>query len=91
MEVNPALVMDIIKASCVLHNMLQAESTPAQIQSLSNEIAGRSITGLDDLRPVGNRAGTDTLAIRGKFKEFFSNTAHLPWQEAHVMRGITAD
>ena len=92
MEVNPPLVVDIIKASCVLHNMLQADSTPAQIRSLSTENVGRSITGLNDLRQVGNRDGTNTLTIHGKFKSFFSNTASLPWQEAHVTRGFfTAD
>lgn len=87
MEVNEERVVDIIKASCVLHNMLQAETTPAQTSVLTQEVEGLTINGIGDLRPTGNRAGHEALQVREKFKTFFNQIAPLTWQEAHVTRG----
>ena len=40
-EIKADLVVDVIKASCVLHNLMQLDSTPAQITSLTHEVHGR--------------------------------------------------
>lgn len=87
MEVRPEVVVSIIKATCALHNMLQAASTPAQIRHLTQETTGLPVAGLRQLIPTGNRGGAEALRIREQFTDYFNVTAPLEWQEAHVTRG----
>lgn len=87
MEVAPELVVGIIKATTVLHNLLQAASTPAQIRVLAQETIDEPVAGLGELIPTGNRAGREALRIREIFTDFFNVTAPLDWQEGHVTRG----
>lgn len=86
--VRPEWVKKIVKATCVLHNMMQAESTPSEISSLVEETRGTPIDGLEDLNGIGNRAGNQAMEIRQKFKMYFNDIAPLAWQEAHVNRGM---
>ena len=59
--------------------MMQAESIPAQITTLTEEVEGVSIEGLEDIRGTGNRAEVEAIEIHGKFKSFFNNTAPVEW------------
>ena len=71
-EIKADLVVDVIKASCVLHNLMQLESTPAQVTTLTHEVRSRSIDGMDALRPTGNRAGLEALKLHSPMASDFS-------------------
>lgn len=85
--VRPAWVDAIVKATCVLHNMLQNSSTPAQITSLIGESENAEMHGLAPLQAAGNRAGQSAIAVRDTFMDYFVNVAPLTWQVGHVNRG----
>ena len=57
MEVSPDLAVDIVKTVCVLHNFLQAQSTPTEMTSLLNDMPDISVEGLQDIQGKGNRSG----------------------------------
>ena len=88
MTVRPQWVNDIVKATCVLHNMLQANTTPAEVTTLLQEAETMTNDGLQGIARRGNRAGRDAIAIRNIFKEYFVSVAPVPWQHAHVNRGV---
>lgn len=88
MAVRPEMVQDIVKATCVLHNFLQAQTTPAQVTTLLQESEDESNAGLQDVTGAGNRAGKDALDVRNAFMDYFVNIAPVQWQEAHVNRGV---
>jgi hypothetical protein len=44
--------------------------------------------GLENIARAGNRAGPDAIAMRNTFAEYFAHVAPVPWQEAHVNRGV---
>ena len=88
LAVRPEWVTEIIKATCVLHNVLQAQSTPAQVTTLIKETGDTCPDGLQDFTLGGNRAGRDALKVRNIFKEYFSDRGSVPWQLKHVQRGI---
>lgn len=88
LAIHPDKVNGIVKAACVLHNMLQLDTTPAQVISTLREVEEIDINGMQDMVRVGNRAGDEPIRIRNIFKEYFSRVAPLPWQDAHVRRGI---
>lgn len=88
LAVRPQWVNSIVKATCVLHNFLQGQTTPAQVTTLLQESESVNIEGLQDLTAAGNRAARDALTIRNTFMDFFVDVSPVPWQNAHVNRGI---
>ena len=87
LAVRPQWVNSIVKATCVLHNFLQLQTTPSQVTTLLQEAETANIEGLHDLTATGNRAARDVVTIRNNFMEFFTDVSHVPWQDAHVNRG----
>lgn len=87
----PDWVTAIVKATCVLHNFVQGQTTPAQVTTLLQETAGVNNAGLQDVTGAGNRAGRDALDIRNAFMNYFVNYSPVQWQEDHVNRGIFAE
>lgn len=88
LAVGPELVTSIVKSTCVLHNFLQGQTTPAQITQLLYETDNSHINALQNAAATGNRAGLDAMAIRNIFVEYFANVSPVSWQEEHVNRGI---
>lgn len=84
--VAPKLVTKIVKATCVLHNLLQSQSTPAQIVTLLED-ADRESHGMRNLKRSGNRGSKNAEEIRDKFMDYFLNDNVLEWQHDHVTRG----
>jgi hypothetical protein len=76
----------VVKATLVLHNFLQVQTTPAQVTSLLQEVKGKRILGLQDLHGTGNRAAVTAAEVRGKFAQHFVEQP-LPWQRNYVQRG----
>ena len=79
--------MDVIKATCILHNLIQKETTPAQALRLTRKAEELPIGGMDAVEAVdrpANRGGVKALRIYEIFKNYM---APLDWQEAHVTRG----
>lgn len=88
LNVRPEWVNEIIKATCVLHNFLQSQSTPAQVTNLLQEAEDITAEGFEDLAGSGNRGGKDAITIRNMFMEYFVDYAPVSWQIAHVNRGV---
>lgn len=87
-SVKPCTAKSIVKATCVLHNMLQSQSTPAQIQALQQEYDEMTeCSGLQNIAAVGNRAGEDAISIREVFVDYFANVHQLHWQNDYIQRG----
>lgn len=90
--VNPKRVNALVKAACVLHNMLQGQSTQAELQILQNETPTiANVEGMRPIRRIGGRAGNDALAVREVYKDFFVQDASVPWQQQHIRRGFFQD
>ena len=87
MAVCPDKVNCIVKASCLLHNMIQTSTTPAEITSLleNNE---ENMEGLQNFNPCGYRGTDDAICTRNKFKQYFVDINPLTWQNEHVRRGL---
>lgn len=62
--------------------MIQEETT------LLNDSQEVAMDGLQSMANVGNRAGLEPLRIRNTFMDYFCNVAPIPWQDAHVRRGM---
>ncbi len=86
--VRPHWVNSIVKATCVLHNFLQHHTTPTQVTTLLQEAQTVNMEGLQELASMGNRAARGAVTIRNNFMNFFVNVSPVPWQNAHVSRGI---
>lgn len=86
-DVRPTVARDIVKATLVLHNLLQVHTTPAQVTSLLQEVAGVPIEGLHSIQHTGNRAAGEAVQVRNSYIEYFCNVQPLPWQSRHVLRG----
>ena len=78
-------VVKIIKATTVLHNMLQSESTP---NSEPGDLDGIHADGLKDLRGHGTRGTKEASQIRDAFMHYFVANP-LSWQNDYVRRGLT--
>ena len=74
----PALLSKVVKACCILHNIIQTESTPAKIKYVRDR-ARRETTSFHDLRPVAHRMRRDALATRDAYATYFTDIASLPW------------
>ena len=85
--VKPDTVNKIVKATCLLHNMLQANTTPAEATTLLEQEVGGA-EGLEDLPGLAHRSTDEALATRDQFREYFVNINPLTWQNEHVRRGL---
>ena len=86
--VNPEHVNEIVKATCVLHNMLGRQTTAVQIHSMLQDAP--DLTHAEGIRPlpgVGYRAGREAIAVRDAYKDFFVQDESVPWQHTYVRRG----
>ena len=77
-----------LPGTCVLHNMLQESSTPAELTVLLESHDVNVVHGLQDLPAQGYRGTDEALRIREKFKRYFIEINPLTWQNAHVRRGL---
>jgi len=94
-EQRPDTVDDIVKATCVLHNMLQRETTSSRndnnacqgITATSSDTRVDDLStdstagGLQTLQRIGCRASVSAFAVRNKYRDFFtSEQGAVPWQ-----------
>ena len=78
-----------MKATVVLHNLIQNASTPAEITVLVDETHMQAPL-LQNLQHSGYRGAGEAMAVRDKIKEYV-NTYKLPWQDTYLDRGVTAE
>ena len=78
----PENVDAVVKATCVLHNMLQKRGTPVPRPPQPTDEIYRIDDGiLRQLERVGHRQKKDALGVRNAFKDYFmSNAGAVPWQ-----------
>ena len=89
--VSPETTKDIVKAAIVLHNMLQRQTTPAQIANLLEDYNQDEVEGLCSLNGTGNRGSTQAIDVRNNFKDYFTHVNLVQWQTNHVRRGYFGD
>eukprot|EP00745_Piridium_sociabile_P020718 TRINITY_DN31992_c0_g1_i2.p1 TRINITY_DN31992_c0_g1~~TRINITY_DN31992_c0_g1_i2.p1 ORF type:complete len:231 (-),score=39.29 TRINITY_DN31992_c0_g1_i2:418-1110(-) len=87
MAVAPQLANDIVKATIVLHNLLQRQTTPAEVTALLHEVEDIDVAALQDLENVGGRQALEHIRVRDAYMNYFCNIAPLQWQEKHAERG----
>lgn len=84
----------VIKATCVLHNFLQQNTTgiPGMDAVSSDESENPGSGMFQELRNQGrrhNNATIEAFSVREKFKEYFlSPTGQVEWQRNVVRRGL---
>lgn len=89
--VKPSAVNKIVMATCVLHNMIQNETTAAQATTILQQQRGGQDQNLHNLTGIGNRASADAIRIRNAFKDYFVQSSPLSWQTNYVRRGLFAE
>ena len=80
----PEKVKSVVKATVVLHILIQNASTPAEITALVDETHIQAPL-LQNLQHSGYRGAREAMAFRDKIKEYV-NTYKLPWQDMHLLR-----
>ncbi|XP_064630944.1 uncharacterized protein LOC135489494 [Lineus longissimus] len=81
---DPNNVDSVVRASCILHNMMQTDSHPQGAPACPPIEQGGDITDgiLRDLDDNGGRSGADAMDIRDRFKEYFSSPqGSVSWQD----------
>jgi hypothetical protein len=78
----PENVDAVVKATCVLHNMLQKRGTNVPPPPHPNAQTERIDDGiLQEIERVGHRQKKDALVVREAFKDYFmSNAGAVAWQ-----------
>ena len=76
-----------VKATCCLHNMLQRETTMAQINKMLQDNEQHPPEGMGNLLGTGNRFSRDADSVRKSFTDYFVDCNALTWQNQHIMRG----
>ena len=82
----PTNVDKVVKATCVLHNMLQMHGVPVPPPPQAPDLHVNPGEDLHDgilreIERVGGRPPIDAIAIRDTFKRYFvSNAGSVPWQ-----------
>ena len=82
--VKPDTVNDIVKACCVLHNMVQRTSDTPDVTSKHSP----NRNALIPLQHIGNRPAEESFDVRDKFKTYLAHHP-LSWQNAYLDRGLT--
>ena len=84
LQILPAHVDKVIKATCLLHNFViktKRENNQSTSVMPSNH---HHPTGLQNFRSRGNRAAQDAAAVRDSFRDYFSSEAGaVSWQREH--------
>lgn len=80
------LMTEIVKTACVLHNMCTSEREMRRANA--GEVRVDPI--YQALGRVPLRASRNAAEVRESFKEYFVHAAPVPWQTAHVNRGLRA-
>ena len=80
----------VVLASCVIHNFLQARSTPLPIPVLGAQDAmvDPQPQGWDALERYGYRAGHEAMEVREQYKWYFNDHKVLHYQEHYLQRGL---
>lgn len=86
MGVKEETVKKIIHATCLLHNMLQKETTPATAVDVADDYID-SVEGVRALRHFGTRATNEAVDIRKNFTKYFVEH-QLPWEPGYLQRGL---
>jgi hypothetical protein len=85
----PENVDAVVKATCVLHNMLQKRGTPVSQPPQPTYETDRIDAGiLREFESVGHRQKKDALGrVRDAFKDYFmSGAGAVPWQHQLCLR-----
>lgn len=83
-EIKVESVIDVVKASCVLHNYLRKYSVA---HSEVEEIEDMPEDQLLPLHPSNARSTQKAFEIRQKFTNYFNTAGAVPWQRESVARG----
>lgn len=88
-DLHPKNVEKIIKASCMLHNVLQDDSQEG-VQAAEGEHNQEPYVPFEELGRVGANYGTrEAIDIRNKYCDYFQSVeGSLSWQENVIRRGI---
>ncbi|XP_064635332.1 uncharacterized protein LOC135492680 [Lineus longissimus] len=75
----------VVKATCVLHNMLQNRGVPVPVRPVTDDVTPDEEDTCDgilnDLEKSGHRQKKDALMVREAYKDYFSSRAGaVPWQ-----------
>jgi hypothetical protein len=76
--------ISVVKATTVLHNYLQATSTPYLNFVEENKNLSESFT---PLKKVGNYASSHSENVRQRFMDYFQGPGSVSWQQAQVDKG----
>lgn len=80
--VTPEMAEKVVKATCILHNLLRVDQAEEPPQVPSSE-PDSSTGAMGDLhRMSSNNSSREAITIREKFTQYFSSTeGPVPWQE----------
>jgi hypothetical protein len=79
----PQNVDVVVKATCVLHNMLQMKGTPVPPRPHEDDTPENNVCEgvLRELEKTGHRQKKEALNVRETFKRYFvSDAGSVPWQ-----------
>jgi len=85
--VSPQTSKDVVKATVVLHNLLQTDTTASTHVNVLDGVGESKANGLRPLRGIGTRGSFCAYQIRSNYKEYFSRLNTVPWQHERVRRG----
>jgi len=89
--VTPETTKEIVKATVVLHNLLQKETTATQTASMLHDYSVRPAGGVEDLPRIGVHGSQQAADIRDTFRNYFNHFNVLPWQDNSVRRGYLGE
>jgi len=98
MEQHPDTADNIVKAACILHNMLQSRNAAVGQDNeasgqdhpspdISGQHSGSQDMQAGALQPIqrlrGNRASREAFVVRDSFRDYFmSDFGKVPWQSS---------
>ena len=86
LAIHPTNVTKVVQGAIILHNMLQTDTTLA-VEDILQEYQPDNVHGFQDLVRRGTRGSAEATEVSDKFKRFFTENP-LPWQNAHIQRGL---
>ena len=80
----PKNVDHVVKATCILHNMLQKKGIPAPPPPQDPALQTSQAPILRDLDGIGGRQPVQALVVRAKYMRYFvSAVGSVPWQDTY--------